>query len=461
MTSQNEEVKSETVDAGIGMIYPPPSLRSVIDTTAHFVAKNGKQFETIIAKHEQGNKTKFGFLVVENPYHLYYKMRIEDFIENPTLTVENTISVTSSKKKEKDHEKYEKPKNYTLPEQDPIQFLFGIQIPEDMTPLELDIIKLSAQYVAKNGRNFLSAIAGRESRNWQFDFLKIQNKYFKFFTQLAEIYKKTINPSEEIMEDLKFNTEKNKLEILDKIEMKTEWDKMKREEKKREKEKQIEEGTDMIDWHDFVIVETIDFTKEDYEDLYNNIKYDDEIENENNEIEYLEENERIETEENESNENIENKETKEDNDMEIDMEIDTIKKTVYDEDIEKKIKKDYVKKPNFKEKKQEYYKDEITGKLIPIEEATSHLKTNLIDPRWSEYKKTELKKFQSTNLVKSDQISQNLENFAKKRTDIIGSEKELEIGKSINDENDKNNEKIIWDGFSSTISKTKGFHFFI
>lgn len=35
-----------------------------------------------------------------------------------------------------------------------------------------DVIKLTAQYVARHGTSFLSNITGRENRNVQFDFLK-------------------------------------------------------------------------------------------------------------------------------------------------------------------------------------------------------------------------------------------------------------------------------------------------
>ena len=41
-----------------------------------------------------------------------------------------------------------------------------------LAPLDMDIIKLTAQFVARNGQKFLVGLTQREARNPQFDFLK-------------------------------------------------------------------------------------------------------------------------------------------------------------------------------------------------------------------------------------------------------------------------------------------------
>ena len=35
-----------------------------------------------------------------------------------------------------------------------------------------DVVKLTAQFVARNGRQFLTQLMNREQRNYQFDFLR-------------------------------------------------------------------------------------------------------------------------------------------------------------------------------------------------------------------------------------------------------------------------------------------------
>ena len=55
-----------------------------------------------------------------------------------------------------------------------------------------DIIKLTAQCVARNGRSFLQLLTQREHRNMQFDFLKPMHVLFPFFQSLVDAYYKAM-----------------------------------------------------------------------------------------------------------------------------------------------------------------------------------------------------------------------------------------------------------------------------
>jgi splicing factor 3A subunit 1 len=61
----------------IGMIHPPPDIRSIVDKTAQFVAKNGPEFEKRILANEKNN-VKFNFLNATDPYHAYYQHRVSE-----------------------------------------------------------------------------------------------------------------------------------------------------------------------------------------------------------------------------------------------------------------------------------------------------------------------------------------------------------------------------------------------
>ena len=54
---------------------------------------------------------------------------------------------------------------------EPDRPLWCIEMPADITPSEIDIIKLTAQFVARNGPQFLSGLINREMRNPSFEFL--------------------------------------------------------------------------------------------------------------------------------------------------------------------------------------------------------------------------------------------------------------------------------------------------
>ncbi len=59
---------------------------------------------------------------------------------------------------------------------------------------DLDIIKLTAQFVARNGNQFLQELLQKEVNNYQFDFLKPQHMLFHYFTQVTEQYRKIFMP---------------------------------------------------------------------------------------------------------------------------------------------------------------------------------------------------------------------------------------------------------------------------
>ncbi len=53
-----------------------------------------------------------------------------------------------------------------------------------------DLMKITALFCARNGRQFMTQVMTREQRNYQFDFLKPQHSNFPYFTKLVEQYTK-------------------------------------------------------------------------------------------------------------------------------------------------------------------------------------------------------------------------------------------------------------------------------
>ena len=65
-----------------------------------------------------------------------------------------------------------------------------MEVPEGLTYLELDMIKLTAQFVSRNGKDFLTGLMSREHSNPQYGFLKPTHSLFPFFTAMADAYSK-------------------------------------------------------------------------------------------------------------------------------------------------------------------------------------------------------------------------------------------------------------------------------
>eukprot|EP00058_Branchiostoma_floridae_P000061 XP_002585549.1 hypothetical protein BRAFLDRAFT_90869 [Branchiostoma floridae] len=57
----NEQPPPEPKKPTVGIIYPPPEVRNIVDKTASFVARNGPEFESRIRQNEINNP-KFNFL---------------------------------------------------------------------------------------------------------------------------------------------------------------------------------------------------------------------------------------------------------------------------------------------------------------------------------------------------------------------------------------------------------------
>merc|ERR1712151_1400179 len=218
------------------------------------------------------NHTKFAFLLPSNPYRPYYEFKVKEFktgvVEEAKPEVPQAIIDQKAKEEEKKKKKEqlkmitmgEKKKKVAKPPP-PDQYIVNHPF---IAPMDMDMIKLTAQFVARNGQKFLIGLTQRESRNPQFDFLKPTHALFGYFTSLVDAYTKCLMPNKDEVEKLT-KWVSNKVEIMDRANGRFQWDEQEefRRSHKEEEEKQEKELMAQIDWHDFVVVETIEFTAED------------------------------------------------------------------------------------------------------------------------------------------------------------------------------------------------------
>ncbi|KHJ75214.1 surp module, partial [Oesophagostomum dentatum] len=182
-----------------------------------FVARNGVDFENKIREKEANNK-RFNFLSPTDPYNAYYKQKVRDFQEGKVDT-----TTVAPKPHLPEAVKDAVKKAEFVPTKPPPAFEFCAD-PATINAYDLDLIRLTALFVARNGRQFLTQLMTREARNFQFDFLKPQHSNFTYFTKLVEQYTKVIIPPNTILEDLrkeKFNTEK----LMEDVNYRVAWEK--------------------------------------------------------------------------------------------------------------------------------------------------------------------------------------------------------------------------------------------
>mmetsp|Transcript_99037 Transcript_99037/g.171640 ORF Transcript_99037/g.171640 Transcript_99037/m.171640 type:complete len:705 (-) Transcript_99037:105-2219(-) len=476
--------EESATNAGVGIIYPPPDIRGVIDKTAQFVAKCGPEFEQRVLREQ--NHTKFAFLLPTNPYRPYYEHKVKEFktgvVEETKPEVPQAIIDAKAKDEEKKKRK-EQLKALTMGEKKrkvvkpPAPDQFVVNHPY-IAPMDMDIIKLTAQFVARNGQKFLIGLTQRESRNPQFDFLKPTHALFGYFTSLVDAYTKCLMPNKDEVEKLK-KCSVSESEILDRAMARYSWDEQEESQRrsKEEEDKEEKEQSMQIDWHEFVVVETIEFTAEDENiplaapidvstgapagapvplsgnasegvgtvfqeahiekpkgveeevqqepavDLEKEEREKQEKEKERERMEKEREEREREEREREERERLEREQQEaaeqedavnEEELMELDPEI-----PMPAPDMEMKVRKGYVRhKKNTAQRMMQ--RCPITGQLIPAEEMSNHLKVLLLDPKWKHQKDALVERARKESAF-ADDVEANLAGFVAKRPDLFGS----------------------------------------
>jgi len=242
-----------------GIVLPPKDLRPVIEKTAGFVARNGNVFEERLRSKEKDN-SKFSFLNPNDAYYAFYAWRLIEVREGRGTDVSAGRVGEAAKEPEK-------PKG--PPE--PPAFCFSARMP-NISAQDLDIVKLTAQFVAKNGRSWMTALAQKEAGNPQFDFLRPQHSIYQYFSRLVDQYTDLLTagtrdggkPERDRIAQLQRNID-DPHHILERAKQRAEYAKWQDQQKqKKEEENQAEQiAYAQIDWHDFVVVETVLFTEAD------------------------------------------------------------------------------------------------------------------------------------------------------------------------------------------------------
>lgn len=502
----------------IGIIYPPPEVRNIVDRTANFVARNGPEFEDRIRANEADN-AKFNFLNPNDPYHAYYAHKLKEFRESdlsepaPALLLEKEAPVKQQLKQKQVTSVIE-----TIIPKDPPPAYEYMTDPPTISAIDLDVVKLTAQFVAKNGKSFLTNLMTREQRNYQFDFLRPQHSLFQYFTRLVEQYTKILLPPGDISGKL-LKTVDDPWSILENVKYRVEWQRyQEREKRKVEDEKErARVAFAQIDWHDFVVVETVNFREDETanlpppvakEQLGARLLAQERMEKlqKNGEVNAEEIEMDVEDEDEEGDGKRGRREKKGSDDEQDDDDLyqpqDEDEKThEAGSDMEEEsddegegVRKSDVKplpKPlpppvpppaippipgtnatirkNYDPKaakpgtssvstvSDKYLISPLTGEKVHVDSMDRHMKISLLDPRWKEQKEKaiEEKRQQEQVFAEGVHIGDTLKQLAERRSDIFGiGAEETFIGQKLGEDDDaKKPTKEIWDGHTSSMER--------
>ncbi|KAL5490470.1 PRP21 [Sanghuangporus weigelae] len=470
-----------------GLILPPKEIKSIIDRTAAFVARSADplQLEDKVRENQRSDP-KFSFLNPADPYHAYYRHKMTRIAQGEEEEVP-----AAPERAAVEEPVEEKPKGGLVPlEPPPPDFILDIP---PVTAVDLDIIKLTALFSARRGRAFLSKLAAREARNYEFEFLNPNHSMFGYFNSLVEQYSKVLLPSKQTLEKLKRGTEEGaRWKMLEISKQHAEWERLKQEKEKRKQDDKEAEKIAFaeIDWHDYAIVQTIEFTTADAASELPPPMTVNEIisrtlaqkkmaamvmEDTVDEVEAVRARQAAEQEAAQANgateadgtmdvsddEDEELKERKRREDEERQKEIErarAIQATSMNASGPMKIRTDYVPKLGAKGQKVAMTTCSVCGQQIPVDELQEHMRIELLDPRWKSQRDVlEARRAQANELQRGANVESSLRSLARARVDIFGTEIDEEKRKREEEEEQKRRkerEKNVWDGHTASRDRT-------
>ncbi|KAJ7219077.1 Pre-mRNA splicing factor PRP21 like protein-domain-containing protein, partial [Mycena pura] len=468
-----------------GLILPPPEIKckSVIDRTALFVARSADppQFEDKI-REGQRSDPKFSFLNPADPYHGYYRHKMDRIAKG---------DLGDDSPKEKQEDASGDPAELTDIGIEPPPPDFILDLP-NISTIDLDIMKLTALFTARRGRSFLASLSAREGRNYQFDFLRPTHSLFGYFNRLVEQYTQVLHPNKEMLQQLKGRTEEGaRWKALEVARMHAKWEKNKREQDKKRQDDQEAERIAFaeIDWHDYHIVQTIEFTSADANSELPPPMSVQEVENmtlaQKRMAAMIMENTADEIEAHRAKQAAAEAEAAaavggagiggdtdvlmEESDDEEAEDRKQRDAEAHEKEIERakalqansmnatgpmKIRTNYVPKLGAKNNKEAMTACTICGQQIPVDELQEHMRIELLDPRWKEQRNAlEARKAQAAELQSGANVVSALRGLARTRVDIFGGEDDEERRRKEEEEERekrKEREKVVWDGHTNS-----------
>lgn len=482
-----------------GIIFPPPDIRTTVDKTADFVARNGATFEAKIKSSEQSNP-KFSFLNQDDPYHPYYLQRIQAVKDGsltqtpPSASTPQTESQPSAAAAAAVSPNQAAPPVDKVPEE-PEPFEFSADLP-NITAIDLDIIKLTALFTARKGRAFATALAAREARSFQFEFLRPSHSLHAYFNRLVEQYQKVMHPPKELISKVRAGTYGSpeasssthrhitgvgaggaRPLILEQSRQRAEYEKWARDKRKLadEQAQKDKAAFDEIDWQDFVVVGTIELTETDEHvdlPLPRSIRELESMTMAQKKMAAM-----IMETDGQDDEEVEELDmprpgqasasapAPDSNQGNTPSASATATEEIRRSDGQApiKIRKDYVPRGIAgKQTGPQTTKCPVCGLDVPIDEMSEHVRFELLDPRYREQRRElEAKKSQQAALQAGADPTYFLRQFANSRTDLFGTEADEEARAKREAEERrlaKEREKFVWDGRAVSRSAAKDLY---
>ena len=273
-----------------------------------------------------------------------------------------------------------------------------------------------------------------------------------------------MHPPEGFVSDI-VKASTSKWDTLEEGQKRAEWERgrRKREDEKAKEKDEEAEAFAVIDWQDFVTVETIEFTQNDLQLQLPPPRSVEQFKS----MSMGERRMAAMVMEEPVAEVVEEMEIEEEEEEEIRLQrIKAEQEQAKAREIQRaameskgmRIRKDYVPKGITKSSVQTA-KCPYCDQSIPEDELTEHIRIELLDPKWKQQKQDlEKRRAQAQQMQQGADIATSLRNLAQARTDLFGDEVDEEEKKRREAEaaaKKREREKIVWDGHTNSKATTE------
>ena len=279
--------------------------------------------------------------------------------------------------------------------------LVQIVAPASISALQLETIQFTAQLIALcsvygRGVNLLQELTMREWNNRTFAFCQPRHGHFAYFSALVDAYQRILyqwsSPPSVSAEKPAGSIEAMASNVDHCLEIAAYRAEYQRDQEERSQREQDGPTVAKIDWHDFVVVETIDFPVDEVVAMVpppmppsiapaQSVKPPQSARNDSD----MEE---------------------EDDEEETIRVVPTYTPKIATSDGASSLDTMVV--------------DPISGKSVAVKDMPEHMRIQLLDPKWAEERKKFQDKQKESNLVSGDIVAANLERFAQARGDRFG-----------------------------------------
>jgi splicing factor 3A subunit 1 len=283
------------MDGIVGFIRPPPDIRAIVDKTAAFVARMGDEVEAKLAAAEVAN-LKFGFLRADDPYHAYYRHKVGEGRTGvktdepapaapsaapssapstaaavppsaaPPATADAVPAAAPAGATETRSAALPNPLARALRAFDATAPApadeFRVPTPAFASAADVESVRVTAQFTAAGGRAFLAALTPREGGSADFAFLRPSHALFSFFTALVDAYARVLRPAPALLARLRLVADTPDA-LLERCVARMEATRIADEAARAAAGGAgVDDAVAAINWHDFTVVETIEFDDE-------------------------------------------------------------------------------------------------------------------------------------------------------------------------------------------------------